>query len=154
MMRQDINEREYFHRIYYRNGQLQAEGMVRDSLKDGLWKTYYSDGELDGELLFSKGEFVHQIIGEPVGLQFNSNDIELKAGHTYQFRIRGVPFPEVVARLKIFGEIKILDDRTEPFRYEMTPRKAGTDTLWVILHDYYSPTIQYDNFYFSITVVE
>lgn len=25
MMRKDINEREYLHRIYYRNGQLQAE---------------------------------------------------------------------------------------------------------------------------------
>ena len=43
----------YYMRAYYPNGNLFKEGLIKDTVEDGLWKTYYASGELK-----SKGSYV------------------------------------------------------------------------------------------------
>ena len=45
-----------FHKEYYENGQLKAEGEIVYSSSDGLWKYYYENGQLKAEGNWSLGK--------------------------------------------------------------------------------------------------
>jgi len=149
-----ISEHEHYNRVYYKNGQLQAEGMVRDSLQDGLWKTYYSDGVLKGELIFSKGQFVKDIVGYPIILEFKDNPTEIKAGLEYPFRVLNAGHFSIEIPIKILGKFyRLVEDENLPYTYLLTPRKAGTDTIMIVTN-VYNEEVKNDSIFFPITVVE
>ncbi len=48
----------YYMKSYYPNGNLYKEGLVKDTLEDGLWKTYYASGEIKSKGSYSLGKKV------------------------------------------------------------------------------------------------
>lgn len=44
-----VSEQDGFTKYHYPNGQVSAEGYIRDGKPDGYWKNYYEDGSLKSE---------------------------------------------------------------------------------------------------------
>jgi hypothetical protein len=45
----------YYMKAYYPNGNIYKEGLIKDTVEDGLWKTYYATGEIKSKGSFSMG---------------------------------------------------------------------------------------------------
>jgi hypothetical protein len=89
-IKKKINKHETEVRSYFKDGQIKQEGILYDdSLKNGLWKAYYNDGVLKGEIIYSKNKFIKEIIRYPITLDFKNSPSEFKVGNTYQFRVLG-----------------------------------------------------------------
>lgn len=43
--------------FYYPSGKLQAQGSFKKNLRDGLWKYYFENGNIEKEVVFTDGEF-------------------------------------------------------------------------------------------------
>ena len=48
----------FYMKAYYPNGNLYKEGLIKDSLEDGVWKSYYASGELKSEGSYTLGKKV------------------------------------------------------------------------------------------------
>jgi hypothetical protein len=48
----------FYMKAYYPNGNLFKEGLIKDSLEDGVWKSYYASGELKSKGSYSLGKKV------------------------------------------------------------------------------------------------
>lgn len=48
----------YYMKAYYPNGNLFKEGLIKDTLEDGVWKSYYASGELKSKGSYSIGKKV------------------------------------------------------------------------------------------------
>jgi hypothetical protein len=46
----------FYMKAYYPNGNLFKEGLIKDSLEDGLWKSYYASGELKSKGYYNLGK--------------------------------------------------------------------------------------------------
>jgi hypothetical protein len=46
----------YYMKAYYPNGNLYKEGLIRDTLEDGIWKTYYATGEIKSKGFYAMGK--------------------------------------------------------------------------------------------------
>jgi hypothetical protein len=149
-----INNHEHYVRLYFKNSNLMQEGMLLDSLKEGSWKAYYSDGVLKGELIFSKNQFVKDIVGHPIILDFKDSPTEIKAGLEYPFRVLNAGQFVIAMPIKILGDYqRLVEDENLPYTYLLVPRKAGTDTIMIITN-VYNENIKNDTILFPITVVE
>jgi hypothetical protein len=145
-----VNKHEIYARAYWRNGNLQVEGMLRDSLKDGVWKTYYSDGILEGEYIFSNNKMVEEIIRLPVSLEFKEKATELQVGHFHPFRVRGAGYIFIESTLD-FGSLYKEADPENPFTFGITPLSAGTDSIAVVVNRFNDKA---HVFLFTINVVK
>jgi antitoxin component YwqK of YwqJK toxin-antitoxin module len=133
-----INERETEVRFYYRNGQIEQEGIIRDSLREGQWNDYYNDGVLRGELIFSKGQVINENIKYPIRLDFKGNTTEFKVGQPYLFRVLGVSaFYSIQTHIRLdYKRILIEDFNDAQYLDKITPQRVGNDTIWIIIKDY------------------
>ena len=162
-----INEHEFEVHFYYRSGQMLQGGIMRDSLEEGQWKTYYNDGVLRGDLILSRGQVVKENIRYPIRLDFKDNTSEFKTGNSYQFRVLGVSmFYSIRTHMRLDYRRIVLDDFNDTlYLDEITPQRAGNDTIWIIIKDYEwninNDSISYpikiinvDSIYFPIRVVD
>ena len=146
-----INDHEYEVHLYYRNGQIFKEGIVRDSLFEGPWKEYYNDGVLRGELILSKGRVVDENLKYPIRLDFKDNPMEFKVGKRYPFRTLGVSAFYTVATPRKLGYKHIVVEDFNDVQYlsEITPQEAGDYTITVFIEE-----IKNDTIVFPIRVVD
>ena len=168
-----LNDHETKVSIYFKNGQLVLEGIVRDSLREGQWNLYYSDGVLRGELIYSKDKMVAENIRYPITLDFRDNPSEFKVGNTYQLRILGVGvFFSTRTRESLgFRKIPVDDNSDVQYWFEITPQRAWNDTISVIITGFekdinpdsidindsislYMKIIDKDTIFFPIKIVE
>ncbi len=147
----EINEHESEVRFYYKNGRVQQEGIMRDSLAEGQWNDYYNDGVLRGELIYSKGRVVNENIIYPIRLDFKDNPTEFKVGNSYQFRTLGVSaFFSIETPIKLgYRQILVKDFNDVQYLDEITPQEAGDYIITVFIEE-----IKNDTIYFPIKVVD
>ena len=149
-----INKHETEVRTYLKNGQLTQEGMLYDSLREGQWNIYYSDGVLCGELIFHKDEVIKENIRYPITLDFKDSPSEFKTGNTYPFRVLGVGiFQDIKVPLKLGYKQNFPVNFDEPYWFEITPQIAGNDTILVIIVDPQTH-LDKDTIFFPIKVVD
>lgn len=146
-----INDHKTYVHTYFKNGKLKQEGMLYNSLRDGNWKMYYSDGVLKTEVIFSENKPVKEIIKHPILLEFKGDPTELKVGYSYQFRILGVGFFTIEKPVKVLGYIRYLEE-DNPYLCEITPRKADNDTILIIVN-HFNEGIKNDSIFFPIKIV-
>jgi hypothetical protein len=48
----------FYMKAYYPNGAIFKEGLIRDSLEDGVWKSYYASGEVKSKGSYTMGKKV------------------------------------------------------------------------------------------------
>ena len=160
-----INEHETEVRFYYRNGQIVQEGIRRGSLAEGQWNTYYNDGVPRGELILDRGQVVNENIKYPIRLEFKDNPSEFKTGNSYHFRVLGVSsFYSMQTHMRLDYRRIVLDDFNDAqYLDEITPQRAGNDTIWIIIKDYERnndsisfpiKVINVDTIFFPIRVIE
>ena len=133
-----INEHEIKERTYFKNGQIVEKGIRYDSLREGQWNTYYNDGILRGEFIYSKGQIVKENIRYPITLDFKDNLSEFKIGNSYQFRVLGVSaFYSIRMHMRLDYKRILIDDFNDAqYLDEITPQRTGNDTVWIIIKDY------------------
>ena len=149
-----INEHETEARLYFKNAQIAQEGIVRDSLREGQWNYYYNDGVLLGELIFSKGELVKENIRYPITLDFKDNPSEFKTNKSYQFRALGVCTFTMKTSIQLdYKRIPMNDFNDILYQFEITPQRAGNDTIMVIITGF-ETDINKDTIFFPIKIVE
>ena len=44
-----FSQKKYFHKAYYKNGQLKEQGWIKKNQKNGYWKFYDQNGRLESE---------------------------------------------------------------------------------------------------------
>jgi hypothetical protein len=52
------NPEKYYMKSYYPNGNMFKEGLIVDSVEDGIWKSYYATGEIKSEGSYTMGKKV------------------------------------------------------------------------------------------------
>jgi hypothetical protein len=133
--REKIDDREYDVQVYSKKGYVILEGIVRDSLREGQWNYYYSDGVLRGELIYSQDKMIAENIRYPIILDFKDNPSEFKINNTYQFRILGVG---VFFHTQTHEKLNLRQVAAEvindvSYWLEITPQRAGNDTIMVVI---------------------
>ncbi len=153
-----INEHESEIRFYFKNGQIEQEGiMYDDSLKDGQWKAYYSDGVLMRDITYSKNKFIKEDISYPIILDFKHNPSDFETGNTYQFRVLGAYLYSMDVPRRLGSKTLPRDDNGFLYMYEITPKFAGDYTIMVITKvrgNSDSLVVNKDTIFFPIKVVE
>lgn len=151
-----INEHTNYYRYYFKTGEIFIEGMCIDSLEEGLWKRYYSDGTLCAEAIFHKGKIdsLEQILSESkysVVLEFENNPNEIKVGSTYHYRVimHGLWEFSIITPSKLGVPSA---DRRDDFPYKIKPKIADTATIKVKIFDSDKNTLKIIPY--VITVVE
>ena len=148
-----INEHDSEVCFYLKNGQLTQKGIVSDSLREGKWNIYYSDGVLCGELIFYKDEVVKENIRYPITLDFKDNPLEFKTGNSYPFRVLGVAFFDIKVPPKLGYKRNSPINFDEAYWNEITPEIAGSDTILVIIVDPQTH-LDKDTIFFPIKVAD
>ncbi len=142
-----INKHESEVHFYLKNGQIEQEGIIYDdSLKDGNWKTYYNDGVLMADLIYSKGKFVKDNVKYPITLDFKDDPSEFKTCNTYQFRVLGTALYTIDIPKKLGDRQIPRSDNGYLYEYEITPKIAGDYTIMV--------NVKNDSIFFPIKVVD
>ncbi len=152
-IKKSINEHESEVCFYFKNGQIEQEGMTYDSLKNGQWRTYYSDGVLRGDIIYSKNKFLKENITHPITLDFKDNYSEFQIGHSYQFRVLGVSFYSIEVPMKLGYRRIPNEENNNLYLFEITPKTAGNDTVLVIIN-YFKENIKNDSVFFPIKVID
>lgn len=130
-----INKHTVFVRYFFENGKTCIEGTLIDSLKEGIWKRYYSDGvSPKGDAFFHKGEIVdlkQTVLNNryKVLLDIENSPLEIKVGQTYGFRflISGIWNYNFNIPSSKLGVPKVFD--LENYPYKITPKAIGIDTI-------------------------
>ena len=118
-------------------------------------------------MILSKNEFVRENIRYPIILDFKNNFSEFKTDNTYQFRVLGVStFYSIRTHMRLDYRRIVLDDFNDAqYLDEITPQRAGNDTICIVIKDYErninNDSISYpvkvinvDSIYFPIRVVD
>jgi hypothetical protein len=151
-IKKKLNNDETKESVYFKNGQIAREGIkYNDSIKEGIWKTYYIDGTLREELIYSKNKFVKEIIRYPIKLDFKDNPSEFKVGTPYLFRVLGASLSPIEIHKKL-GSRAIRGDEKN-YTFEITPQEIGNYSITIILK-HFDENIKNDTLLFPIKVVE
>lgn len=133
----DNNDSIFYTKEYYRNGNLKQEGLLRDdSIMEGHWKLYFSDGVLRWEGEYRNSKIIHEKYSKNwkwvnmdqyfKGTEIEGNPKRLIVGKTYNFRI---DMPTVHPKLYIVVDVNFRNikktENYEMFPYSFTPTKSG-----------------------------
>lgn len=123
-------------KTFTRFGKLLSTGRLCDSLREGRWEEYYSDGVIKwrGEYHLGKRQYNDTIVGRSdCNLSIKENPEYLKVGKKYHLRpgISNI-HPNDLAVMINNGKIRPFSDTNE-YDFEMTPERQGSLKLQILI---------------------